>query len=316
VKTLLAILRLVRFPLIFTALADASVVVVLRAEGLDWPALAGVWAAAAGLYVFGMAGNDLFDVRRDRRAASTRRSGRINPVASGEMPFALAVGVALAGVSAAAAAAAMSPAVNPWMTLAVAGMALAYNAGAKFATPVGLLLLGGIRAANAAQGLTGTETLSFWAVPAVIGGHVIFISAFAHAWERKRPPLYGNNWFYLMALCAAALLGLGLARRHLHVDFWPAGEGLGRVGGTWLLFVAVFFWIFLKAPARRRGPLLVLVGLSWLIVLDGAFVLAAGLTRAGWLFGGLLAAVVCSTRGVQWISLRCRRGTGRSEGGA
>ncbi len=306
-KTLLAILRLVRFPLIFTAFADASVVVCLRAEGLDWPALAGLWAAAGGLYVFGMAGNDLFDVRRDRRALTARRTGRVNPVASGEIPVALAAGITLAGAATAAAAAALSPAVNPWMTLAVAGMALAYNAGAKLATPVGLVMLGGIRAANAAQGLVGDDVLAFWAVPAILGGHVIFVSAFAHAWEHKRPPLHGNNWFYLLALCAAALLCLALARRHLQVNFWPAGEGLGCVAGAWGLFVAVFFWIFLRAPAGRRGPLLILIGLSWLIVLDGAFVLAAGLTRASWVFAGLLAAVIASSRAVQYVGQRCRR---------
>ncbi len=305
-KTLFAILRLVRFPLIFTAIADASVVVVLRAQGMEWPALGAVSAAAAGLYVFGMAANDLFDVSRDRKARAAGGGGRVNPVASGELPVATAGGVAAAGLGGATAAAMLSSAIDPVVTAAAACMILLYSAGLKRFPPAGLLLLGAIRAANASQGLVGDAAVLWWAVPAVIGGHVLFVSAFAYAWEGKKPPLYGNNWYILLALSAASVLALGTVANRLGVQFWP-GVGLHKIGLAWGLFLLGFLLIFSRAPRRQRGPLLILGGLTWLIVLDYTFILAAELTEPGWLYAALLAGVLVSTKVMQWLGRRVRR---------
>jgi hypothetical protein len=301
-KTLLAILRLVRFPLLFTALADASVIVLLRHGGLfDWSALGPVWLSAAGLYVFGMAGNDLLDARRDRLAGQAGHGGRVNPVAAGQLSPTLAATIALTAAVVALMAAILSPAVNIWIVLAVLGMALLYNGGAKKFPPVGLLLLGLIRAGNAAQGLTGSAMTEWWFVPGLLGMHVLIVSAFAYAWEGKKPPLYGNNWFHLMWLTALTLAGVEMIRKHLGASPWPTGEAW-VVALAWLGFVALFVAIFLKVPRAQRGGLLVYVGLSWLVVLDGAFLLAAGHGQAVWLYGLLLGAVLLSGRMLRRLS--------------
>ena len=133
-------------------------------------------------------------------------------------------------------------------------------------------------------------------MPGIIGFHVIFVSAFAYAWEAKRPPLGGNNWFILLALCSLSLLGLGLARQKLGAVLWPAGGSLWPVGAAWGVFAVLFLAIFARALRGRRGGLLVHSGLSWLIVLDWAFVYAGGQKQAGVLFAALLACVLISSR--------------------
>lgn len=78
---LVAYLKLVRFPLVFTAIADSAAGYLCSTGGnveawvLGW--LAG---ASAGLYLFGMALNDIADLERDRKLAPTRvlPSGRLS----------------------------------------------------------------------------------------------------------------------------------------------------------------------------------------------------------------------------------------------
>jgi len=290
-------LRLIRFPLLFAALADASVAAMLVRQGeFDVAALMAVWLAAGGMYVFAMAANDVFDAGPDRQAQQAGRFSRINPVASGELAFPVAAAVAFGGAGLAVAAAVASPAVNDWAVVAGLAAVVLYNVGAKRFPPVGLVMLGAVEAAYAGLALTGGEALRWWAVPTILACHVIFIRAFAHAWQRKRPPLYGNNWFILLAACSACLLALGWARQRLGAEFWPAGERLGNVGMMWGVFLIVFGAIFLRAARAQRGPLLVLAGTAWLILLDFAFVQAAGYNRPSMLFLGLLAGMVLATQ--------------------
>lgn len=294
-KTLQAILRLIRLPLLFTAMADASVVVLLT-RGFDWSALLAVWTAAAGLYIFGMAGNDCFDIQRDRAALQAGHAGRVSPLAASQLSLPLAVAVTLGGAGLALAMARLSPAINPWMTLAALALALLYNSGVKFVPPIGLVLLGAVRAANAAQGLTGGAEHSFWLVPAVIGLHVTFVSSFAYAWEAKQPLLGKRNIAILLAVCALVLADLVMTGHRHAVHFWPTSQGLWMVALAWSAFLAVMILIHRRAPRPQRGPLLILTGLSWLIILDWSFVLAAGFYRAGVIFAVLLAAVLISRR--------------------
>lgn len=301
-RTLLGVLQLIRLPLLLTALADASVVAVVHHGGLAWDALVPLWVCAAGLYVFGMAGNDWFDRASDREAMQAGSAGRANPIVAGLVPDVVALGVVMLSGVAAVVVASLSPHVNEWATLAGLAMALAYNAGGKRLPPLGLLLLGGGRAANAGQGILDPATMPYWAVPAVLGFHVVFVSAFAYAWERKRPSLYGNNWLYLLAGCGVVLAAMGLAKQTLGTQYWPAGKGIAAVAAAWVVFLALFVFIFLKVPRLRRGPTLVLMGLSWLIVLDWAFCYAAGLPQTGALFGALLAGVYAARIGMRRLA--------------
>lgn len=293
-QSLLAIARLVRLPLLFTALADASVVVLLT-RGFDWRALSAVWAAAAGLYVFGMAGNDAMDAPADRARPSG--PGRVNPVAAGELPRALAAVIALAGATLAVGVAAVCATVNIRFTLIAIGAIAIYNGLAKRWPPAGLLLLGVVRAANAAQGLTGDWTVAWWLAPALIGAHVVFVSAFAYAWEAKRPRLTWFGTVILIGACFAAAVGLIAADMFGRVALWPATPGrLWIVAVAWGLFLLLFAAIARKAPRSQRGPLLIFTGLSWLIVLDWSFLLAADVCEGGLLMAALLGGELLSRR--------------------
>jgi hypothetical protein len=304
-KTLFAIGRLVRLPMLFCFLADAAVIVLLRAgEDIPYDDLKAVWLAAAGLYLFATAGNDAVDAHRDRR---TPPPGRTNPIATGDLPVIAGVVLAIVGAAVAAAAAVTSPIVHAPTVLVAMAMIAVYNAGARRFPPIGLVLLGLIRAANAAQTLTPDVATQWWAIPAVIAAHTIFVSAFAYAWERRRPPLYGNNWFHLLVLVAAAIAGLTVAAQRWSVRFWPAGTALTQVWLVWGLFALVFVAIFTRTGPAQRGPLLRMVGLNWLILVDYAFLLAAGLRRPGWVYLILAAAAAVSIR---LMALAPRRPTG------
>jgi 4-hydroxybenzoate polyprenyltransferase len=82
---LVAYLKLFRFPLVFTAIADsaAGYLIFHRPFYEPWvlPLLA---IASAGLYMFGMGLNDLADLARDREIAPNRvlPSGRISPASA------------------------------------------------------------------------------------------------------------------------------------------------------------------------------------------------------------------------------------------
>jgi hypothetical protein len=78
---LAAYLKLFRFPLVFTAIADSVVGYVLMSRGEpDLRIIALLALCSAGLYFFGMAMNDIADRKRDLELAPTRvlPSGRIS----------------------------------------------------------------------------------------------------------------------------------------------------------------------------------------------------------------------------------------------
>ena len=287
----LVILRLGRPHVLASFLANASVVVVLthQREALPWSALVPAWIAAAGICVFAAAGGDLVDARRERRRPPDERT---NPVATGDLAGWLAGLIALAAAAVAVGAALAAPeALNTITVLSGLGLTAVYLGGAKRWPPSALLLTALIQAAVAAMGLTGAAVLQWWAVPGILAAHTLLVSAFAYAWEGRRPPLYGNNWFHLLVGVGIVLGVLTAAGQHWPVQWWPADEGLTIVALTWAMFVVVFAFVFRRVPKARRGPVLRMVGLGWLILLDLAFVTTVGADRATWIFLVLLAAV-------------------------
>jgi 4-hydroxybenzoate polyprenyltransferase len=79
---LVAYLKLFRFPLVFTAIADsaAGYLICTGVREIHAPTMALLAAASAGLYFFGMALNDIADRDRDKQLAPTRvlPSGRLS----------------------------------------------------------------------------------------------------------------------------------------------------------------------------------------------------------------------------------------------
>lgn len=165
-RPLLALVRAFLFP---TAIADSWAGYFLaRAAGAasagtfalgDVAALAAVAGASVLAYAFGMATNDLFDLRKDRSAAPSRPlpSGELSPRAAA----AWSAGMAAAALGLAAAVSAFASA------LILLGTALAYNGGGKRVPILGNLLMGSCRSLNlllgalAATGGDGSVASSF-----------------------------------------------------------------------------------------------------------------------------------------------------------
>jgi 4-hydroxybenzoate polyprenyltransferase len=155
-----AYLQLVRFPAVFTAMADIMLGFVLAHGTLSplWEFIA-LLIASTCLYLAGMALNDYFDRKIDAQERPKRPipSGRISPRA------ALALGSCLlaAGLVCASAAGVVSAAI----AVGLAVMILAYDGFLK-TTPAGPVAMGSCRLLNLLLGAS-SAALSFWKSPQV-----------------------------------------------------------------------------------------------------------------------------------------------------
>ncbi|MCA9674292.1 MAG: UbiA family prenyltransferase [Kofleriaceae bacterium] len=164
-----ALLRLIRPPNVFTAMADALAgLLVLWGLGIEVPDRAtAVLIASACLYLSGIVLNDVFDRDIDARERPTR------PIPSGEISvrFAAMLGVGLmaAGV-AIAATLGRTPAV---VATVLAGTILAYDTILKH-TKLGPLAMGACRGLDVALGISvGLPWAGGWPVAALAGPIVL-----------------------------------------------------------------------------------------------------------------------------------------------
>jgi 4-hydroxybenzoate polyprenyltransferase len=144
-KQLVAMLRFVRIPLVWTALADSLAGAAIAARCSSDFDLASLWPLALispGLYLFGMGINDLLDIESDRR------SGNDRPLARGELSPGAAVlalvfllGAVLIG------AACVSEAALRMTALTLGAIAI-YNALAKRWTPTSMVFMAACRVGN------------------------------------------------------------------------------------------------------------------------------------------------------------------------
>lgn len=192
---LLDLARLLRFPNVFTALADISLGVLLvhdrfgdRAEPTPWLSLGLIAVASACLYCAGMVWNDYFDLAEDRRHRSFR------PLASGRIStrFAGMLGTLLLGAGCLAAAAAGWRA-SGWQSqpLLLAGilaaLILAYDGFLK-RTALGPVAMGGCRFLNILLGVSLLPLADFsWAqrlhLASVVGVYIVGVTWFARTEE-------------------------------------------------------------------------------------------------------------------------------------
>jgi len=97
---LVAYLKLFRFPLVFTAIADSATGYLLGSNRFNASAMAWLALASAGLYCFGMSLNDIADLEKDKSGAPGKvlPSGRISPSAAKiacAIPLAVSLGALL-----------------------------------------------------------------------------------------------------------------------------------------------------------------------------------------------------------------------------
>jgi 4-hydroxybenzoate polyprenyltransferase len=282
-QRLLPVLQLTRMALVFTAIADSTCGLLLRAarqrafnhnrliENVDIYQLAAIATISVGLYGYGMSLNDIIDRRRDSQIASHRPlpSGRIGVVTAHVICALLALG-ALCG----AAYFVYSGAANAWATLVLViatGLLITfYDSAGKYLVAPGLISLGLIRFFHAI--IPAPEMPLLWH-PLLLLNHVTILSTVAYLWEQKRPALTKLHWWTVLGMLAfidAVAVGLTAWRRPF--TFWIQ-PGLLLPAGAVLLFLVVALIVRKRMGLRREaGQTLMLYGLLWLIVYDAAFV--------------------------------------------
>ena len=238
-----AYLQLMRFPAVFTALADILLGFLLTHENLSPVGnLAALLGASSGLYLAGMVFNDLFD----RDLDALERPGR--PIPSGRIaPKAAAVLACALMILGAACAARVSPQAVE-ISLMLVGLILAYDGFLK-QTPVGPIAMGGCRFLNVMLGASAGSGAT-WASPQLfvalaMGAYVAGLTWFA------RQEAQQSARTQLAAAATIVHVGtMGLAAIALSMPDSPAING-------WLTLVAlglVAAWIDVRLFVAIREP--------------------------------------------------------------
>ncbi len=159
---LFPLLRLVRFPNVFTAIADVTMgFLFVRGNLSPWHCFGLVAAASSCLYMAGMVLNDVFDLDQDRRERPHR------PLPSGEMSVkqatCLGVGLLVVGVLLAMfmgqMCGAKSAGYRTWVTAVVLAVAIVAYDGFLKRTPLGPISMGLCRCAEYFAGNERCESL-------------------------------------------------------------------------------------------------------------------------------------------------------------
>jgi 4-hydroxybenzoate polyprenyltransferase len=156
-----AYLQLMRFPAVFTALADIFLGFLLTHERLSSARhLAALLGASSGIYLAGMVFNDLFDRNVDARERPGRPipSGRVSPRSASLLASTLLVlGVACAAIVTVG---------SLEIALVLAVLVLAYDGYLK-KTPLGPLAMGGCRFLNVMLGASAAGSAT-WVAPQLL----------------------------------------------------------------------------------------------------------------------------------------------------
>lgn len=249
-----AYLKLFRLPFVFTAMAD-SATGYLMTSSAPQPRVLGLLAlASAGLYLFGMAMNDVADHRRDRTLAPGR------PIPSGKISLRGATTAAvLAGAAGALGVRLLEGKPGPIQGMFVAAFIgiMLYDFLVKI-PPV----MGSIRFFNFLMGVAVAGPLTGPAIalglPTLLyGSSLTFVSTLEDGEGRK-----GLRWLGVSGMSIAALAP-GVAGS-------PWGLLPGLVLAAWL-----FRWAA-APPEKKNVMLLVRDGVAGFLLLDAALLAAAG----------------------------------------
>jgi 4-hydroxybenzoate polyprenyltransferase len=317
--TLLPVLQLTRMALVFTAIADSTCGLLLRAaqrralfgggriiENVDKYQLIATAIISVGLYGYGMSLNDIIDRRRDSTTAAHRPlpSGRIGVVTAHVICFVLAISALAAAIAFARIEADRSHSLKAWATVVLAvatGLLITfYDVAGKYLVAPGLLSLGLIRFFHCV--IPAPELPLLWH-PLLLLNHVTIVSTVAYLWEQKRPALTPLHWWSVLgglALIDAAAIALTWWLRP--TSLWLRPE-LAIAGGAVVGFVVVAFVIRRRMGARREaGQTLMLYGLLWLIVYDAALAYAYVNWQSAVLLLALLPVAYLSVQLMRWWS--------------
>lgn len=294
------ILRLSRVSTAFAVVANAWFVVLwTRAETAEaaratllaeplWLLLVSSAANALGLFGFGMALNDILDLRRDRALRPDR------PLASGAAGMDTAVLLVTSALIVAVLGATPFGIRAVLLTILLAGAILIFNGAARFVPAFGFVSYGLIYSGHM---LVPNSHLSFLVPVWVVLTLMTAISAAAHVLGRKIPPVSSRAWTMTAAGWAAwsaALIWLGWSRNKLAGGFWPGWVRPGAAVwvGAVIAVLALIAWR--KARITGRGPRmadkLARYGVLAMSFCCGAWMFGNGNVRDGLVLTGLAVA--------------------------
>lgn len=285
------LLRLTRFPLVFTAIADSAAGYLLSRGGAAKPAtLALLAAASACLYACGMVFNDLADLWRDRTLHPERPlpSQQVSVAAARRFALGLMFSAALCGVFLGFAAS--------QIVLALFVLILVYDFFAKRSALGGSLAMGLIRGGNFLLGVLAAQrwegdlvSVPPWHQGAylqagILAAYVVFLTLLSTTEEREGP----RNLFAVSGIAMALTPALGLLlvdpSRSASLAPWAAVVGVVTLLGAALL---AHLGVCLRRFERSRIMRHVRWSILGIIVLDASLVLG----QRPWVEGAAVAAL-------------------------
>ncbi|HKS16592.1 MAG TPA: UbiA family prenyltransferase [Planctomycetota bacterium] len=272
-------LKLTRFPLVFTAMADSAVGAALVGVNLLTCARAiPAVAASAFLYAGGMVMNDLCDRERDRTLHPER------PIPSGRVStreatwFTLILFIAALGVSMIAGLQAGIGAI------VIVALICLYNRLLKHSAVTGSLGMAAVRGANMAMGALAVGALPVspefpWIPIAVLSAYVFALTM----WSTREDQAGSRGYL--------AVIGAAMA--------WiPLASALKPAPWRWTALLPSLWiapWVVRALVRPERGRLMQVIrwGVLGIIVLDASFLAALGRwTEAGVVAGLLIPALL------------------------
>ncbi len=291
---IVAYLKLVRFPLVFTAIADsvAGYMLAMSDDRFFSPTLWLLALASSGLYLFGMALNDIADVEKDRVSAPSKvlPSGRVSLKGAWTAASALLLG------SLAAVLLMPEPTLVPrliiWGCLLLS--IVAYDLHWIKAPPI----MGLVRALNVVLGATAVMEFNFhhlsgqhaWkcgllGLPAFLyGTSLTYVSTLEDGEIDRRKLSIGVGGMALGALLSAMTVSLLFVVKGSTPG---ARECVPGLIAAWIL-VGWIVYRARKATDRRNLMLMVRDGVAGYILVDAALVLQVDPMLKGLLVASLL----------------------------
>lgn len=275
---LVAYLKLFRFPLVFTAIADSATgsLLVSGQATPAWPTLGLLAIASAGLYFFGMSLNDIADRKRDQELAP----GRVLP--SGRLTLRSAVTACAVALGCSLAAVLFIPRESMPLRLAAWGAVVifiaAYNMFLKIPPAMGL-----VRASNLLLGilatLEGPVSPDQWKLCLLLAAPaLIYVTALTYVSTLEDTGVKNAR---LIAGAAFMIVGAGLASFILPLQYYlgfispgnpvylvqqmPISWRANVLSGVLTLWILRRAW---KAVDKKGVMLLVRDGVGGIIVLD------------------------------------------------
>jgi 4-hydroxybenzoate polyprenyltransferase len=296
-----AYLKLVRFPLVFTAIADSAAGYMLGIydHHVFTPTLGLLSLSSAGLNLFGMALNDIADLEKDRVGAPSKvlLSGRVSRKGAIGVAAGLLL-ISLGSVALIPEPTTLLQRLCVWgaMLLAI----LAYDLHWVKAPPI----MGLVRGLNVVLGAVATVEFQFesWTgahpwkcavigIPIFIyGTSLTYVSTLEDAGLDRRKVMFGVAGMSVGALSATLLLSF--------LDIGKGGDGLDvKLVPALIAAWALVGWIVRrawKATDRKQLMLLVRDGVAGYIVVDAVVLLPAVSPIQGMMIAALLVpAVAC-----------------------